>query len=104
MNLLKKNVGKLDRIMRVVFGTGFILAGLVYFFPPLSYLFLLLGAIWLLTGILGACPAYSLIGINTCSGVCNLQGKEGEKVKESPKPRVSPLKKRKPIKRKSKKK
>lgn len=104
MDLLKKNVGKLDRMLRVVFGTGFMLAGLVYLFPPLSYVSLLLGAIWLLTGLLGACPAYSLINIDTCSGVCNLQAQDKGREKSAPQPKPHSAKKQKPIKRKGKKK
>lgn len=65
MDLLKKNVGKVDRIFRVVFGAGFLFGGWSYVAAPLSYLLLLVGLILLVTGLVGACPAYSVIGITT---------------------------------------
>lgn len=56
-----KNMGNIDRVIRVV--AGLVLIGLA----------LVGGQIWgwigvvpLLTGLLGRCPAYSLLGINTC--------------------------------------
>ena len=67
------NVGMIDRIFRVVFGIAFITGALIYLAPPVSYLLLLLGAILVLTGLLGKCPAYSVLGINTCGGMCDLK-------------------------------
>ncbi len=67
------NVGMIDRLFRVVFGITFITGGLIYLAPPVSYLLLLLGAILVLTGLLGKCPAYSFLGINTCGGMCDLK-------------------------------
>jgi hypothetical protein len=66
MNLGEKNVGTIDRIVRLVIGIAF-LAGfaLNMVASPLSWLVLLVGIIALVTGIIGTCPAYSLIGINT---------------------------------------
>jgi hypothetical protein len=61
MNLFKKNVGKIDRIIRVV--VGIILVGNVFYalHHPIGWL----GVILIVTGILGTCPLYSIIGINT---------------------------------------
>jgi hypothetical protein len=61
MNLLKKNVGKVDRIIRVV--VGIILVGNVFYalHHPIGWL----GVILIVTGIVGMCPLYSIIGINT---------------------------------------
>ena len=61
MNLFKDNVGKIDRIIRVV--VGIILIGNVFYalHHPIGWL----GVILIVTGIIGKCPLYSIIGINT---------------------------------------
>jgi hypothetical protein len=66
MNIGEKNVGTIDRVVRIIVGIAF-LAGfaLNMVAAPLSYLVALIGLIALVTGALGTCPAYSLIGIST---------------------------------------
>jgi hypothetical protein len=61
MDLFKKNVGKVDRIIRVV--VGIILVGNVFYalHNPIGWL----GVILIVTGIVGTCPLYSIIGVNT---------------------------------------
>ena len=61
MDLFKNNVGKIDRIIRVV--VGIILVGNIFYAlqHPIGWL----GVILILTGIFGKCPLYSIIGINT---------------------------------------
>ncbi len=61
MDLLKNNVGKIDRVIRVV--VGIILVGNVFYalHHPIGWL----GVILIATGIVGKCPLYSIIGINT---------------------------------------
>ena len=61
MDLFKKNVGKIDRVIRVV--VGIILVGNVFYalHHPIGWL----GVILIVTGIVGKCPLYSIIGINT---------------------------------------
>jgi len=63
MNLFKNNVGKIDRIIRVV--VGILLVGNVFFAlqHPVGWI----GIILIVTGIIGQCPLYSIIGINTKS-------------------------------------
>lgn len=56
------NEGKLDRIMRVV--VGIFLISLVFIGPQTAWGWL--GLVPLLTGIFGFCPAYKLLGLNTC--------------------------------------
>jgi Protein of unknown function (DUF2892) len=60
---MKVNVGSVDRIVRIV--AGFALIGLTVAgtIGPWGYI----GIIPLLTGFIRVCPAYSLLGINTCS-------------------------------------
>lgn len=56
------NEGKLDRILRVVVGL-FIIA-LVFVGPQTSWGWL--GLIPLITGLVGFCPLYRIVGFNTC--------------------------------------
>ncbi|MCK9579885.1 MAG: DUF2892 domain-containing protein [Methanoregula sp.] len=66
MNIGEKNVGTVDRVVRIIVGIAF-LAGfaLNMVAAPLSYLVVLIGIIALVTGAIGTCPAYSVIGIST---------------------------------------
>jgi hypothetical protein len=61
MDFFKNNVGKIDRIIRIV--VGVILVGNVFYAlqHPIGWL----GVILIVTGIVGKCPLYSIIGINT---------------------------------------
>jgi uncharacterized membrane protein HdeD (DUF308 family) len=63
VNLFKRNVGKTDRIIRVVLGV--LLVGNVFFAlqHPVGWI----GVILIVTGIAGICPLYSLLGISTKS-------------------------------------
>lgn len=56
------NVGNLDRMLRIVVGLA--LLSLVFVGP--QTLWGLIGLVPLLTGVIRFCPAYSLIGANTC--------------------------------------
>ena len=59
---MKTNEGGLDRAIRVI--AGLAILSLVFVGPqtPWGYL----GLVPLATGIVGFCPAYALLGINTC--------------------------------------
>jgi len=63
MDLFKKNVGKTDRIIRIVL--GILLVGNVFFAlqNPIGWI----GVILIVTGIAGTCPLYSLLNMNTKS-------------------------------------
>ncbi len=60
---MSANVGGLDRILRIV--VGLVLLSLVFVGPQTPWGWL--GLVPLLTGFISFCPAYSLIGVNTCS-------------------------------------
>jgi hypothetical protein len=60
---MKKNVGLIDRVLRVIVGLG--LLSLCVVGP--QTLWGLVGLVPLLTAFVGFCPAYRLIGIRTCS-------------------------------------
>ncbi len=57
-----KNIGKLERVLKIVVGT--LLVSMAFWGP--TNLWFLLGAIPLLTGLIGWCPPYQLLGISTC--------------------------------------
>lgn len=60
---MKVNVGSVDRIVRIVGGLAFIGLAVAGTIGPWGYI----GIVPLLTGFMRVCPAYSLLGINTCS-------------------------------------
>ncbi|MGN7610745.1 YgaP family membrane protein [Magnetococcales bacterium HHB-1] len=59
---MKKNVGGIDQWLRIVVGS--FLLSIVFIGPqtPLGWF----GLVPLLTGFLGFCPLYPLLGLNTC--------------------------------------
>lgn len=57
-----KNEGKIDRTLRVIVGAA--LLALVFIGPQTAWGWV--GIVPLLTGLVGTCPVYSLLGINTC--------------------------------------
>ena len=70
--MLKKNVGGMDRNLRIIVGA--VLVG-IYLLAKFGILdatgwmaspFLLIGIIPLFTGLISSCPLYSVIGLKTC--------------------------------------
>ena len=59
---MTRNVGKTDKLLRI--GGGLLLLALGAF-GPLGW-WGLVGLVPLVTGLLGNCPAYGLLGVNTC--------------------------------------
>ncbi len=59
---MPKNEGGLDRVLRVIAGLAVLSLAFVGPKTPWAYL----GLVPLLTGALGFCPLYSLLGVNTC--------------------------------------
>jgi hypothetical protein len=57
-----KNEGKLDRTLRVIAGLGIL--SLVFVGPQTAWGWV--GVVPLVTGLVGNCPLYSILGINTC--------------------------------------
>ena len=62
---MKANIGNLDRIVRI--GVGVVLLGLTATGTIGAWGYI--GILPLLTGLVRICPAYSLLGINSCSRV-----------------------------------
>jgi hypothetical protein len=64
---MKTNVGNIDRIIRIVL--AIILAGLYFggiVEGTIGIIILVLAAVFTLTAIVGFCPLYTLVGLNTC--------------------------------------
>lgn len=56
------NVGGMDRVLRIVLGLALILGALSGSLGVWAWI----GVVPLLTGLFRYCPAYRLIGLNTC--------------------------------------
>ena len=56
------NVGGIDRILRIV--VGLVLIAMVFVGPQTAWGWV--GLVPLLTGLFRFCPAYTLLGMNTC--------------------------------------
>jgi hypothetical protein len=64
---MKVNEGTIDRVLRAV--VGLVLIGLAYngtFVGVWLWIGGVIGAVLLLTGLVGICPAYAIFGISTC--------------------------------------
>ncbi len=59
---MHKNVGGVDRAVRIVVGLGILSLAFVGPQTPWGYL----GLVPLITGLIGWCPAYLPFGIKTC--------------------------------------
>ena len=59
---MKQNVGSIDRAIRAIVGIGLI--SLVFVGPQSVWGWI--GIVPLATAIIGWCPPYALLGINTC--------------------------------------
>ena len=59
---MNKNVGGIDRILRIVVGLALIALAVTDIVGVWGYI----GVVPLLTGLIGWCPAYLPLGIKTC--------------------------------------
>ncbi len=59
---MSANIGGIERILRIV--VGLIVISLVFIGPQSPWGWL--GVIPLATGLIGWCPPYAMLGINTC--------------------------------------
>ncbi len=60
---MNKNVGGLDRTVRIAVGLALIAAAATSTIGLWGWI----GVVPLLTGAMGWCPPYALLGLNTCS-------------------------------------
>jgi sulfite exporter TauE/SafE len=62
-----KNVGTVDRVLRIVAGLVLIAYALGFIAPDTGYnVWGWIGVVPLATAFIGFCPAYRLIGVSTC--------------------------------------
>jgi membrane-bound ClpP family serine protease len=60
--MFKTNVGGIDRVLRIVIGLVLIVLAAMGTIGVWGYI----GVVPLLTGLVRTCPAYGLLGVNTC--------------------------------------
>ncbi|MBK9037672.1 MAG: DUF2892 domain-containing protein [Bdellovibrionales bacterium] len=60
---MKTNIHSIERVVRIVL--GLLLVSLAFVGP--ANLWFLLGLIPIATGVIGWCPPYAMLGINTCN-------------------------------------
>jgi hypothetical protein len=64
---MKRNMGNADRFLRILLALAF---GYLYFGGVVTgtwgIVLLVLGGVFVLTSLIGFCPLYSLVGLNTC--------------------------------------
>lgn len=63
--MLAKNVGSIDRILRIVVGLALIAGFFLNTEGSYRWLYLI-GIVPLATGLMSSCPLYSIFGISTC--------------------------------------
>ena len=65
---MKKNMGNADRIIRLLLAA---VIAVLYFTNTitgtLGIVLLVLAGVFVLTGLIGVCPLYALLGLNTCA-------------------------------------
>jgi hypothetical protein len=66
---MTKNVGDPDRLLRIIVGLGVL--SLLFLLEGNQRWLGLIGLVPLLTAVVSFCPAYTLIGLNTC-GRCGM--------------------------------
>jgi hypothetical protein len=59
---MTRNEGSIDRALRII--AGLVLISLVFIGPQTPWGWI--GVVPLVTGLIGWCPAYTLLGLNTC--------------------------------------
>ena len=71
---MKANVGGIDKVLRIVVGVALLGLGFAGVLPLWAGL---IGIVPLATALLNWCPAYTLLGMNTCSkDSCSTKSKQ----------------------------
>ncbi len=66
-----RNVGNVDRWIRLVLGAALLYGAFVTWGAALGYILFIVGGILAFTAIFGMCPLYSVLHINTCKRPLN---------------------------------
>lgn len=65
VTMFNSNVGSADRVVRVLIGV--VLLAMFFMYADASWRnWTLIGVVPLLTGLVGTCPLYSVLGLSTC--------------------------------------
>jgi len=59
---MKSNIGNIDRAIRILVGLALLAWAILFHGPVWAYI----GTVPLVTALIGWCPGYSILGINTC--------------------------------------
>lgn len=59
---MKQNIHNVERVIRII--AGALLASMAFWGP--TNMWFLLGLVPLVTGLIGWCPPYAMLGISTC--------------------------------------
>lgn len=62
---MTKNMGTIDRAIRIIVGLALLIGFFVNTEASMRWLYLI-GIVPLVTGLMGSCALYSILGINTC--------------------------------------
>ncbi len=63
--MFKTNEGTVDRALRIIVGVA--LLAMFFMYPAASWRYwALIGIVPLITGLVGSCPLYSMLGMSTC--------------------------------------
>ncbi|MCC0043244.1 MAG: DUF2892 domain-containing protein [Brucellaceae bacterium] len=63
--MFKTNEAMIERVIRVA--VGIVLLAMFFMYPDASWRYwTLIGILPLVTGLVGTCPLYSMLGISTC--------------------------------------
>ena len=61
------NMGPIDRVARLAIGLTLIAYAIPWGFPPTGWNWVgWIGGVPILTGVIGYCPLYSVLGVSTC--------------------------------------
>ena len=67
-SVMTKNIGMIDRVLRIVIGIILIAFALKIGFGNTGWNWIgWIGVIPIVTALVGSCPLYSLVGVNTCA-------------------------------------
>lgn len=58
---MTKNVGNIDKLLRIIIGALLVIGALMGY-----GVWMWIGVVPLVTGLMGSCPLYSVFGIKTC--------------------------------------
>jgi hypothetical protein len=59
---MEKNIGQIDRVLRILIGAVILWQGILMS----NIILIALGSVLILTGLVGKCGIYKMLGVNTC--------------------------------------